>query len=111
MLIYKYQGKNELHSVLCATQYNFLRFCHMFWLNTAPPTKCAHALYSCYMAIDHMQSRGYLITNRATHVINNHVHLALAIFSGKKNEVVRWCYVLLTARHDFRIYMNRQLLD
>ena len=58
-----------------------------------------------------MQLRAYLIRNRAPHVINNHVHLTVAILSGKKNEVVRQCYVLLTARHDFRVYMNRQLFD
>ena len=45
-----------------------------------------------------MQLRAYLIRNRATHVINSHVHVAVAILSGKKNEVARQCYVLLTAR-------------
>ena len=63
------------------------------------------------ITIDHMQLRAYLIRNRAPHVINNHVHVAVAIWSGKKNEVVRQCYALLTVRHDFCIYMNRQLLD
>ena len=58
-----------------------------------------------------MQLPDYLIRNRAPHVINNHMYLTVAILRGKKNEVVRQCYVLLTARHDFRIYMNRQLLD
>ena len=61
-----------------------------------------------------MQLRAYLITNWVPHVFNNHVHLTVAILSGKKNEVVRQCsqcYMLLTARHDFRIYMNRQLLN
>ena len=58
--------------------------------------------------IDHIQLRAYLIRNRAPHVINSHVHLAVAILSGKKNEVVRQ---LLIAWQDFRIYMNRQLLD
>ena len=66
---------------------------------------------SYFTFIDHMQLHAYLIRNRALHVINNHVHLTIAILSGKINEVVRQCYVLLTARHDFRIYMNRQLLD
>ena len=61
--------------------------------------------------IDHMQLRAYLITNRALHVINGHVHLAVAILSGKKNKVMRQCYVLLTAQHDSRVYMNRQLRD
>ena len=58
-----------------------------------------------------MQLRAYLIRNRALHVINNHVHVAVAILSGKKNEVVRQCYALLTARHDSRAYKNRQVLD
>ena len=31
-----------------------------------------------------MQLRAYLIRNRAPHVINSHVHLAVAILSGKK---------------------------
>ena len=61
--------------------------------------------------IDHMQLHAYLIINRVPHVINSHVHLAVAILSGKKNEVVRQCYVLLTAPHDFHVYMNTQLLD
>ena len=61
--------------------------------------------------IDHMQLRTYLIRNRAPHVINNHMHLTVAILSGKKNKIVRQCYVLLTARHDSHVYMNRQLLD
>ena len=34
--------------------------------------------------IDHVQLRAYLIRNRASHVINSHVHLAVAILSGKK---------------------------
>ena len=63
------------------------------------------------LAIDHMQLRAYLIRNRAPHVINNHVHVAVAILSGKKKEVVRQYYTLLTVQHDFRIYMSRQLLD
>ena len=58
-----------------------------------------------------MQLRAYLIRNRTLHVIDSHVHLIVAILSGKKNEVVRQCYVSLTAWHDFRIYMNRQLLN
>ena len=58
-----------------------------------------------------MELRAYLITNWAPHVFNNHVHLTVAILSGKKNEVVRQCYMLLTAWHDFHIYMNRQLLN
>ena len=58
-----------------------------------------------------MQLRAYFIRNRAPQVINNHVHLTVAILSDKRNEVVRQCYVLLTARHDFRVYINRQLLD
>ena len=58
-----------------------------------------------------MQLHAHLIRNRMLHVINKHVHQTVAILSGKKNEVVRQCYVLLTAQHDFRIYMNRQLLD
>ena len=58
-----------------------------------------------------MQLRAYLIRNWVPHVINNHMHVAVAILSGKKNEVVRQCYALLTVRHDFRIYMNKQLLD
>ena len=32
-----------------------------------------------------MQLRAYLIRNRAPHVINSHVHQAVAILSGKKN--------------------------
>ena len=63
------------------------------------------------IAIDHMQLHAYLIRNRAPHVINSHVHQAVAILSSKNNEVVRQCNVLLTARHDSRVYMNRQLLD
>ena len=58
-----------------------------------------------------MQLRTYLTRNWALHVINSHVHLAVAILSGKKNEVARECYVLLTARYDSHVYMNRQLLD
>ena len=61
--------------------------------------------------IDHMQLRAYLIRNQTPHVINNHVHLTVAILSDKKNKIVRQCYMLLTAQHDFRVYMNRQLLD
>ena len=61
--------------------------------------------------IDHMQLCAYLIRNQAPHVINNHVHLTVTILSGKKNKIVRQCYVLLTAQHDFCVYMNRQLLD
>ena len=56
-----------------------------------------------------MKLRAYLIRNRAPHVINSHMHLAVAILSGKKNKVVRQWYVLLTARHDSHVYMNRQL--
>ena len=62
-------------------------------------------------AIDHMQLRAYIIRNWAPHVINNHMHVAVTILIDKKNEVVRQCYALLTVRHDFRIHMNRQLLD
>ena len=36
------------------------------------------------VAIDHMQLRAYLIRNRAPNVINTHMHLAVAILSGKK---------------------------
>ena len=61
--------------------------------------------------IDHMQLHAYLIRNQAPHVINNHLHLTVAILSGKKNKIVRQCYVLLIAQHDFYVYMNRQLLD
>ena len=39
--------------------------------------------------IDLMQLRAYLIRNQAPHVINSHVHLAVAILSGEKIEVVR----------------------
>ena len=42
-----------------------------------------------------MQLHAYLIRNQVLHVIKNHVHLTVAILSGKKNEVVRQCYVLL----------------
>ena len=73
-------------------------------INTAGPRTVEHAGYP----IDHMQLRAYLIRNRGAAC---HVHVAVAILSGKKNEVVRQCYALLTVRHDFRIYMNRQLLD
>ena len=59
----------------------------------------------------HMQLCAYLIRNQAPHVINNHLHLTVAILSGKKNKMVRQCYVLLTAQHDFCVYVNRQLLD
>ena len=58
-----------------------------------------------------MQLRAYLIRNWVPHVIINHMHVAVTILNGKKNEVVRQCYVLLTAHHDFCVYMNRQLLD
>ena len=58
-----------------------------------------------------MQLRGYLIRNWTPHVINSHVHLAVTILSGKKNKVVRQCYVLLAVQHDFHVYMNRQLLE
>ena len=34
--------------------------------------------------IDHMQLRAYLIRNQAPHVINSHVHQAVAILSGKR---------------------------
>ena len=61
--------------------------------------------------VDHMQLRAYLTRTRAPHVINSHVHLAVAILSGKKKYVVRPCDVLLTARHDSCVYMNGQLLD
>ena len=61
--------------------------------------------------IDHVQLRAYLIRNQAPHVINNHMHLSVAILSGKKNKIVRQCYVLLTAQHDFCVCMNRQLFD
>ena len=57
-----------------------------------------------------MQLRAYLIRNRAPHVINGHVLQAVAILSGKKNEVMRQSYVLLIVRHDFNICINRQLL-
>ena len=36
--------------------------------------------------IDHMQLRAYLIRNQVPHVINNHMHLTVAILSGKKNK-------------------------
>ena len=49
------------------------------------------------IVIDHMQLRAYLIRNQVLHVINSYVHLAVAILSGKENEVVRYCYVLLIA--------------
>ena len=61
--------------------------------------------------IDHMQLHTYLIRNRTLHVVNNHMHLAVAILSGKKNEVVKQCYMLLAAQHDFRISVNKQLLE
>ena len=61
--------------------------------------------------IDHIQLRAYLIRNGAPHVISNYVHLTVAILSGKKNKIVRQCYVLLTARHDSYVHMNRKLLD
>ena len=54
--------------------------------------------------------RAHLIRNWAPHVINSYVHLAVSILSGKKNEVVRLCYVLLVVRHDFRIYMNEEVV-
>ena len=60
-------------------------------------------------AIDHIQLQAYVIRNLSLHVFNSHVHLAVAILSGKMNEVVRQCYMLLTAHHDFNIYMNKQL--
>ena len=41
------------------------------------------------MIIDHMQLCAYLIRNQVPHVINSHMHLAVAILTGKKNEVVR----------------------
>ena len=58
-----------------------------------------------------MHLRAYLIRNRAPHVINSHVHQAVAILSGKKNKVMRQSYVLLVIRHDFNICINRQLLE
>ena len=36
------------------------------------------------LLIDHMQLRAYLIRNWAPHAINSHMHLAVAILSGKK---------------------------
>ena len=45
------------------------------------------------------------------HVINSHVHQAVAILSGKKNKVMRQSYVLLVVRHDFNTCMNRQLFE
>ena len=44
-------------------------------------------------AIGYMQLRAYLIRNRAPHVINSHVHQAVAFLSGKKNKVMRQSYV------------------
>ena len=61
-----------------------------------------------------MQLRTYLIRNRAPHVINSHVHQAVAILSGK---TIKWSgragqsYVLLVVRHEFNTYINRQLLE
>ena len=45
--------------------------------------------YNNTKIIDLMQLRAYLIRNQAPHVINSHVHLAVAILSGEKIEVVR----------------------
>ena len=59
--------------------------------------------------IDHRKLHAYLIRNRVPHIINNHVHLAVT--NGEKNEVMRQCYMLLTAWYDLRIHMNIQLLD
>ena len=53
--------------------------------------------------IDHMHLRAYLIRSRAPHVVKNHVHLAVTILSGRKDEVVMQCYVLLAVRHNFHI--------
>ena len=58
-----------------------------------------------------MQLHAYLIRNWAPHVINSHMHQAVAILSDKKNKVMRQSYVLLVVRHDFNICMNRQLLE
>ena len=63
------------------------------------------------LLIDHMKLRANLIRNWAPHVINSHVHRAVAILSGKKNKVMRQSYVLLVVRHDFNICINRQLLE
>ena len=52
-------------------------------------------------SIENMQLCVYLIRNQAPHVINSHVHLAVAILSGKKNEVVRQ-YVLHVAHSSVR---------
>ena len=52
----------------------------------------------------------YLIIKQASHVFSNLMHLAIAIMSGKKNEVVRLSYALLTPEQDFNINMNRQLI-
>ena len=61
--------------------------------------------------IDHMQLYAYLIRNLEPHIINSHVHQAVAILSGKKNKVMRQSYVLIVVRHDFNICINRQLLE
>ena len=44
------------------------------------------AQYEQGLLIDHMQLYAYLIRNRAPHVINNQVHVAVAILSGKRME-------------------------
>ena len=72
--------------------------------------RCIIACNYCCFTIDHMQLRAYLIRNRVPHVINSHVHQAVAILSDKKNKVMRQSYVLLVVRHDFNICINRQLL-
>ena len=66
-------------------------------------------LHAYMYVIDHMQLHNYLIRNWVPHVINNHVHLTVTVLSGKKNEIVRQCYMLLTAWHDSCVYINRQL--
>ena len=61
--------------------------------------------------VDHMQLCAYFIINQVLHVINSHVHLTVTILSGKMDGFGRQCYMLLTARNDFHIYMNKQLPD
>ena len=58
-----------------------------------------------------MQLCTYLIRSWANHIINSHVHQAVAILSDKMNEVMRQSYVLLVVRHNLNICVNRQLLE
>ena len=60
-----------------------------------------------------MQLCNYLSRNQVLHVItdviNSHLYQAVAVLSGKTNELMGQSCVLLVVWHDFNICMNRQL--